>query len=101
MLPVATLQLPPVLPAMIVFLRTGSLPAVVRLKPPPFVAELLLIVTLVSVSKMPAADVEDWRIPPPAPLAGVTLLSEIVTFVSVALCRLFNPPPYSPLAKLP
>jgi hypothetical protein len=101
MLPVATLQLLAPLPEIIVFFSTGSLPAVVRRNPAPLVAELLLIVTLVSVRSIPAAEVEAWRIPPPDPLAGVTLLSEIVTLVSVALCRVFRPPPFSPFAVLP
>jgi hypothetical protein len=99
--PVATLQLLAPLFARTVFFRTGSFPAVTRRRPAPFVAELLLIVTFVRVSTIPASEVEDCRIPPPEPPTGVTVLSEIVTFVSVALCRLFNPPPFSPFAVLP
>jgi hypothetical protein len=99
--PVATLQLLAPLFASSVFLRTGSLPAVTRRRPAPFVAELLLIVTFVRVSTIPASEVEDCRIPPPEPPTGLTLLSEIVTLVSVALCRLFNPPPFRPFAVFP
>jgi hypothetical protein len=100
-LPVERLQLVAVLPAIMVFLRIGSLPAVVRRSPPPVFAELLLIVTLVRVSAIPGAIVEVVRIPPPAPLADVTLLLEIVTFVSTALWALFRPPPLNPFEKFP
>jgi hypothetical protein len=101
MLPVELLQLLLVLSAMIVFFRTGSFPAVVRRSPPPPGDVLLLIVTFVSVSVIPGAVVAVVRIPPPAPEADVTSLSEIVTLVNVALCALFSPPPLNPFAKLP
>jgi hypothetical protein len=84
------LQLPPLLSAMIVLLRTGSLPAEVRPRPPPVVDELLLIVTLVSASvtgePSPLLAVEaEWRMPPPAPPPDRMALSLIVTLVRVAL----------------
>jgi hypothetical protein len=98
---VATLQLLLPLPAKIVFFSTGSLPAVTRRRPAPVAAELLLIVTFVRLRMIPAVPVEDWRMPPPAPLGWVTALSETVTLVSVALWRLFRPPPYNPCATFP
>jgi hypothetical protein len=85
MLPPLALQSPPLLLATIVFLSTGSFPDVVRRIPPPEFAELLLIVTLVSVRATPAVALEIVRIPPPEPLALPTVLSLTVTLVRVAL----------------
>jgi hypothetical protein len=99
--PVATLQLLAPLFASSVFFSTGSLPAATRRRPAPFVAALLLMVTFVNVRKIPANEVDDCRMPPPPPPTGVTVLSEIVTFVSVALCRLLMPPPLRPFAVFP
>jgi hypothetical protein len=99
--PVATLQLLAPLLAKSVFFSTGSFPAVTRRRPAPFVAALLLTVTFVRLRTIPAAEVEDCRIPPPEPPTGLTVLSEIVTLVNVALCRLFRPPPLRPFAVFP
>ena len=99
--PVATLQLLLPLFARSVFFSTGSFPAVTRRMPAPLVAELWLIVTFVRLRMIPAVAVDDWRIPPPLPPTGVTVLLVIVTFSSVALCRLFRPPPFRPLAVFP